>query len=731
MGCGCGSDEAEKAPGEQKNNDEMRDNESPQERRERSPPPAHGSYDEFQEQTIQPLPQPTADYQVGIYRPSDDEEVTTYFEACSPGLLYRIIKGDTWSFYNASRVYEMHIQFTFAGSSAIEALGETKTSTDENNDIVAEAVCYPNEMIQYIRGSADMLTSKIKALPLSEGFLQRKAAENGQYIEQEMRQMQAPENATDDEALARCLDDNCMFVDRHFLPNQNSISAGSRKAMKTVPWARPQMYLHQDLQDQIRTFREEPQPTTVSQSVLGDSWVVSALSAVALQPQYIRSCFYHPHDPRLTREENAHGAYRVTLNKNGWWKNIIVDNYFPVIGSMVKYARSNKEVTEMWVSVLEKAYAKMHQSYAQIVAGDPLMLIQDITGFPTSRYDEAFNSEDHAEAMEFVQRLVGHIDRGHIVIVHTPCRDRSRPEHDRERETIYSEAGLVMGHAYVVRKIVPIEDNGTDSALLQICNPWSKGVKWPGEWREGSRKWEDNFSAAQKCNNGRESNGNFWVSWEEAQRFFSGCGVVFSRPRCMDYRIAGNFRNQIPSVSLKINVQSHATVTFILSMPDHRGTSKAEDDYAPVLLSLGQSAGDPHSVKITENTHLDVEQPSKLFSFIQSRDVAMTVNLSPENSPYFLVPRIMAEGVSSPYVIGIITESRFGSSIEAEFISIQDDSKVFTNFPVFDGTEAQPISTTYQVRQIDRTAPKEYTNTRLVESNESPEENQEQGEIAE
>lgn len=723
MGCGCGSDEKpeEKKPEEKKPEEtKPEENEEQQNRGGRQPnstPPPPANFDEFDENTVEPLPQPTADFQNGVYHPSDDEEITTYFEACSPGLLYRIIKGNTWSFYNASRVYEMHIQFTFSASSAIEALGETKISHDENGDIVADAVCYPNQMIQYIRGSMDMLTSKIKALPLSEEFLQRKAAENGQIINSEMQEMQIPPDVSDEEALRQCVERNVMFVDRKFPPTQNSISKGSRKAMKTVPWARPSMYLQPDLLPHTRIFRERPNPLHVSQSVLGDSWIISALAAVTVQPAFIRSCFYHPHDPRLTRKENAHGGYRVTLNTSGWWQNVVVDDYFPVIGTLVKYAKSSTDVTELWISLIEKAYAKIHLSYAQIVAGDPLMLIQDVTGFPTSRFDEVFNNtENPGESIAFANRLENNIRKQNLVIVHTPCRDRSRPEHDRERESIYNEAGLVMGHAYVVRKVVPLEDRGVETALLQICNPWSKGVRWPGDWREGSSRWEENVTASQNCNRGVERDGNFWVSWEEAQRYFSGCGIAFTRPNCFDYRIQGRFQNQIPSVCLKIDVQASTTATLVLSMGDHRGTSKGDEDYAPILLSLGQGNGELHSVKITDNTHLDVEQPSKLFSFIQSRDVAMTVTLEPEHSPYFVVPRIMAEGASSNYVIGMLTESRLDAAISVSFVGLPNDSKAFTNFPVFDATPARSVSATYQIRSPEREYPKEFTHSEMTES---------------
>lgn len=671
--------------------------------------------DEFDERSVKPVDKRLEDLQRGFYKAEPGEEVTTYFESCYPGLLYRIVKGNTWSFYNASRVYEMDINFTFTPNSEITPLGKTKMSTDENGDLVTQAVCYPNELIEYLCGSVDMITSKIRALPLSENYLRGQEAKYRAIIDAERQAMKTNPSVSAEEALESCIKDGTMFVDREFLPSQESVTKGSRKAMKPVPWARPQMYLAPQLVEHIRLFRREPRPSEVSQSVLGDSWVVSGLSALAKSGELVKSCFYHPRDPKLTRLEQARGAYRVTINKDGWWQNYIVDSYLPVIGSQPKFARSNTEVCEMWVSILEKVYAKAFGSYAQIIAGDPLMLMQDLSGFPTSRYDDAFCTQDPEDSINFARKLENHLRRNHFVIVHTPCRDRTRSEGDRERQAYYTEADLVMGHAYVVEEMHLIKDDNTDTALLRICNPWGRGIPWAGEWREGSDKWSKNQEAAQKCQSGKAGPMSFWIEWKEALRYFSGCGVMFTNMNAIDYRVCGLFQNEIPTVSLEISVKKSIKMTFILSVPDHRGTSEAEKEYHPILLSLGQGSGDPAAIKIIKNTHLDVEQPSKLFSFIQSRDVAMTVSLDSDHSPYVLVPRIMAEGASSPYRIGILTEEPCGSeNLSVRCFQRPATSKVFTNFPMFDSTEGVSVSTTFQVRPVSRAFPTTHQGTDLI-----------------
>lgn len=670
------------------------------------------AHDEFSESTIKENDKEVEEFQVGLYHSKPGEEIMMYFETCSPGLLYRIIKGNEWRFYNASRVYEMHVQFKFSPSHEVEALGETQLSKDEEGNTVADTVVYPNVMTYFANAPEAMVTSKIKALPLSEPFLQRKAAEYFETTEPELAAIKLPPRASNEEVLAYCVKEKKLFVDREFLPIQDCIAKGARKPMKTVPWARPEMYLQEVLHDQVRLFRKVPEPSIVNQSVLGDSWVISGLSAICTHPKLIRACFYHPKDPRLTKAENEVGAYRVTLAKGGWWTSLIVDSYLPVIGSLPKYTRSTTEVCEMWESFLEKAYAKLHGSYANIVAGDPLMFIQDVTGFPTARYDEDFCDTRRGKALEFMHQLANYLRRDRIIIVHTPCRDRSRPGHDNDRHTFYTSSGLVMGHAYLVEKIVSISDNNKSSVLLKICNPWAGGVQWKGQWRNDSPKWAENTEAAEKCQIAEADDNGFWVSLEEAQRYFCGCGIVFSNLRSYDYRIAGEFVNQIPSVTLQISVKSPVTITLILSLLDQRGTEKEEQDYPPILISLGEGAAESTTVRISKNSHLDVEKPTKLYSFVQSRDAAMSVTLEREHSPYLVIPRIIAPDVTIPFTLGIISSEPFGTKeIECNFIQIPGTSKVFSNFPVFDRKECTKATARYQVRPPNRSFPKEFTNT--------------------
>jgi len=84
----------------------------------------------------------------------------------------------------------------------------------------------------------------------------------------------------------------------------------------------------------------------------------------------------------VTKDFNEQGVYELNLSKNGEWCRVVVDDYFPCYpngGPM--FSRSNGN--ELWVLLLEKAYAKLHGGYKAIAGGLPFEAMMDLTGCPT------------------------------------------------------------------------------------------------------------------------------------------------------------------------------------------------------------------------------------------------------------------------------------------------------------------------------------------------------------
>ena len=63
----------------------------------------------------------------------------------------------------------------------------------------------------------------------------------------------------------------------------------------------------------------------------------------------------------VTSEINKEGVYGIWTYINGEKKQVLVDSYFPCKSEKPVFTRAKGK--ELWVMILEKAWAKIHKSY--------------------------------------------------------------------------------------------------------------------------------------------------------------------------------------------------------------------------------------------------------------------------------------------------------------------------------------------------------------------------------
>lgn len=95
---------------------------------------------------------------------------------------------------------------------------------------------------------------------------------------------------------------------------------------------------------------------------------------LAEKPERIKKLF-------ITTEYNQGGVYAMRICKNGFWQEVVVDDYFPCDFNAPAFSRASGP--ELWVMLLEKAWAKLHGSYERIEAGLAENVFRDLTGAPT------------------------------------------------------------------------------------------------------------------------------------------------------------------------------------------------------------------------------------------------------------------------------------------------------------------------------------------------------------
>jgi calpain-15 len=103
---------------------------------------------------------------------------------------------------------------------------------------------------------------------------------------------------------------------------------------------------------------------------------LSSISALAEFPERVKKIF-------LTNTINSAGCYAMRFYVNGEVETVVVDDLFPYNPVTKNWAFSRSSTDhEIWVLLLEKAWAKMFGSYQRIEGGTTGEALPALTGAP-------------------------------------------------------------------------------------------------------------------------------------------------------------------------------------------------------------------------------------------------------------------------------------------------------------------------------------------------------------
>jgi hypothetical protein len=193
--------------------------------------------------------------------------------------------------------------------------------------------------------------------------------------------------------------------------------------------------------------------TDVVQGQIGNCYMVSAFAAVAKQsPDVIKNAF----------TDNGDGTYTVHLFKVGASgtkvpNDVVIDGQLPQSYGSLSYAKG-ADRSELWVPLLEKAFAQSKGGYEAIgkggLAGD---VMQALTGRPYSYTGMSAGMSTDA----VYEKLKTGLAAGKSAAAGT---------HGEEDAALYSGTGLHAWHSYSVLGVS--EENGTKMVTLR--NPWGR-----------------------------------------------------------------------------------------------------------------------------------------------------------------------------------------------------------------------------------------------------------------
>lgn len=193
--------------------------------------------------------------------------------------------------------------------------------------------------------------------------------------------------------------------------------------------------------------------------------------------------------------------YAVKICKNGEWKEVVIDDYIPCRHG--KPCFSNAHGNELWVLLLEKAWAKLHGSYERIEAGFAEHVLHDLTGAPS----EVIETEDE-KLFEILQRA----DKNKWAIT------ASAGSTENAKDAL-EKIGLIGNHSYGLINVVEFRDKFDDVVkLVKLRNPWGD-FEWNGDWSDDSQCWTP--ETKQLTGWTSEDDGTFFMCLEDLKRYFS------------------------------------------------------------------------------------------------------------------------------------------------------------------------------------------------------------------
>ncbi|KAE8735485.1 Calpain-type cysteine protease DEK1 [Hibiscus syriacus] len=314
------------------------------------------------------------------------------------------------------------------------------------------------------------------------------------------------------------------FTDNEFPPNDLSLFMDPKnpppKLQVVSEWMRPAEIVKVHSDSLPCLFSGAANPSDVCQGRLGDCWFLSAvavLTEVSRIPEVI-----------ITPEYNEEGIYTVRFCIQGEWVPVVVDDWIPCESPGKPAFATSKKANELWVSILEKAYAKLHGSYEALEGGLVQDALVDLTGGAGEEIDmRSPQAQLDLASGRLWSQLLRFKQEGFLLGAGSPSGS----------DVHVSSSGIVQGHAYSLLQVREVDGH----KLVQIRNPWANEVEWNGPWSDSSSEWTDRMRHKLK-HVPQSKDGIFWMSWQDFQIHFRSIYVCRVYPPEMRYSVHGQWR---------------------------------------------------------------------------------------------------------------------------------------------------------------------------------------------
>ena len=249
-------------------------------------------------------------------------------------------------------------------------------------------------------------------------------------------------------------------------------------------------------------FHEGIAVEDIVQGKICDCYFLSVLGSLCKFPELVDKLFYF-------KEKTKEHIYGIYFYINGHKKLVLIDDYLPYVGVGFKqFAMSKSEENEIWVALIEKAWAKVNGNYIRIGCGGSPNEVFDVL---TEAYSEEVAVKPSTKDALWNKLMEGE-KKGFVMTAGTSAND------DVE------DVGLSQGHAFTVLGIHEIKGE----KVIRLRNPWGEG-EFNGDWSDYSSKWTEDLK--KKYNYYEKEDGDFFMGYNDFLNYFVTMGFAKLHPK--------------------------------------------------------------------------------------------------------------------------------------------------------------------------------------------------------
>ena len=201
-------------------------------------------------------------------------------------------------------------------------------------------------------------------------------------------------------------------------------------------------------------------------------------------------------------KKNYCGAFQFHFWQFGKWVEVIIDDRLPTKDGNLMFSKSNDE-GEMWPALVEKAYAKLFNSYSALKGARLGEVLIDMTGgtLETITLKKQYKN--------LFKRIATGVQEGKLM----SCVIESTSSEDSGE--IFQ--GLVKNRVYALTSTDILSHGELSVPLIRLRNPIQDNLEWNGDWSDKSNLWDfiPDVTKAKLGVGSANDDGEFWISFQD------------------------------------------------------------------------------------------------------------------------------------------------------------------------------------------------------------------------